>query len=508
MNPPHAKAKRCEGKGTIAVIGGGLAGLTAAHQLLKCGFDVHLLEATAKLGGRACVEGIHHFDGFDFPLEHGMHGIWRRYVHLRALIEELACSCNLVDVEAQILAYRDVAGRAVHFEIGNRMRNSWFPSSLAFLSLIPPADWPKVGLGSLYAVLRDGATIFGSQKTLELQRLDRIRASTFTDKWPPLLREVASAISHTSFFTEPEEVSAAALFTDLLAYFIRDKRDSLFSVFRRDIETDFLQPLIEALRMRGAQIECQCAVSAFDFDVSGRVVGVRGEGRSKLRVDGVVLALDPEGFRRLQQTIPALGDIRPPPAAKSRVCRLWYLQRLPSSRPAAGVITGFEASAFFWLDLLQETAARWAGARGGSLLELHFYGNGAEALGDDEHLVQLAHQNARSLWPELAAPGSAAVVNNAKTHTQFRRGTYATTPTVETSIANLVLAGDWPQVPRPVMFMERAAATGHFAAQLLDQRLQGGPPPQLLADLPVAPSLRLVAYLSSLERITRQRPNR
>jgi hypothetical protein len=39
-------------RGTVVVIGAGLAGLAAAHQLLKRGYKVVVLEATARAGGR------------------------------------------------------------------------------------------------------------------------------------------------------------------------------------------------------------------------------------------------------------------------------------------------------------------------------------------------------------------------------------------------------------------------------------------------------------------------
>ena len=37
----------------IIIIGGGIAGLTTAHELLKKDFEVHLFESTSKLGGMA-----------------------------------------------------------------------------------------------------------------------------------------------------------------------------------------------------------------------------------------------------------------------------------------------------------------------------------------------------------------------------------------------------------------------------------------------------------------------
>jgi oxygen-dependent protoporphyrinogen oxidase len=45
----------------VAVIGGGIGGLTAAHALVAAGFDAHVLEADARLGG---VVGTSRVDGF------------------------------------------------------------------------------------------------------------------------------------------------------------------------------------------------------------------------------------------------------------------------------------------------------------------------------------------------------------------------------------------------------------------------------------------------------------
>jgi len=47
-------------KKTAAVIGGGPAGVTAAHDLAEAGYEVHLHEATDRLGGM-CVWGIPRF---------------------------------------------------------------------------------------------------------------------------------------------------------------------------------------------------------------------------------------------------------------------------------------------------------------------------------------------------------------------------------------------------------------------------------------------------------------
>ena len=44
----------------IIILGGGISGLTTAHELIKKNFEVHLFESTLKLGGMAkCVRNEH-----------------------------------------------------------------------------------------------------------------------------------------------------------------------------------------------------------------------------------------------------------------------------------------------------------------------------------------------------------------------------------------------------------------------------------------------------------------
>ena len=55
----------------VVVVGGGMAGLTAACYLARAGVDVTLFEKAPTLGGRAATQG---FD--DFRFNRGIHALY------------------------------------------------------------------------------------------------------------------------------------------------------------------------------------------------------------------------------------------------------------------------------------------------------------------------------------------------------------------------------------------------------------------------------------------------
>ena len=61
----------------VIIIGGGVAGLSAALHLAERGLRPLVLEADEEyLGGRLAGGETVEVQGTDFRLEHGMHGIW------------------------------------------------------------------------------------------------------------------------------------------------------------------------------------------------------------------------------------------------------------------------------------------------------------------------------------------------------------------------------------------------------------------------------------------------
>jgi len=89
----------------IAVVGGGLAGLCAAHQLTRKGHSVIILESNQRLGGQLHTERKH-----GYVVELGAEGFIARSEAIPKLARELGVAGELVgQLHTQSLGYRDGA---------------------------------------------------------------------------------------------------------------------------------------------------------------------------------------------------------------------------------------------------------------------------------------------------------------------------------------------------------------------------------------------------------------
>src|SRR5688500_6100492 len=97
----------------VVVVGGGLAGLTAARGLIDRGAQVHVLEARNRLGGRVWTVRDDGFDGI--PLEDGGEFIDGGHEEIRQLCADLGLTLQHILREGFGLAL-DLRGRVLLYK--------------------------------------------------------------------------------------------------------------------------------------------------------------------------------------------------------------------------------------------------------------------------------------------------------------------------------------------------------------------------------------------------------
>lgn len=509
----------------VIVVGAGIAGLTAASALARAGASVTVLEAAPFLGGRFSTKRRYAFshagERYEFAIDHGIHGAWRQYRNLRRLLDEHGLAGGLVPSGQQELIVPDANGRIIHMEVGARLRETVLPDVLMPAALLTQRRM----LGTLLAAgPRANATIarrlfhgLALDPATEAARYDHLSVQDLIDGWPPLVQHLFSALTHSSFFRPPAEVSLAAFFTSLWCYVYGDKRDTDFDFFGADAASGLIDPIARELERRGARVLASHPVESVSFTPSG--VSVELELRSpesgqleKRRASALILALDPPGLARLAErsSTPALllpPSLTVPAGLPSTTVRLWSTRRRGEGRAACGVFSGLAADAFFWLEDLQRNFAPWRAATGGSVLELHLYGERAcqSRVSSDVQVVDRTRADVERVWPEWAGGFvHGHVERNEATHAALGPGVLSRLPPVGTASPRVARAGDWLACPTPVLYLERACVTALEAARWVAPAL-GLDPGSIPAPLGPHPPAANVEHTRRLLRTLRDR---
>lgn len=261
----------------VVVIGGGLAGLAAAYDLLRAGHKVTILEAAAEFGGLASsfrLEGL--------PVERFYHFICRSDQNLLDLVQEL----------------------------GLQEKLSWYPTRTAFyyngryFSFGTPFDLMRFSPVPWSQRIRFGLHILRSRYRSEWKRLDAIPAKPWLIEnigeqayhviWDPLLR--------VKFGPYHESISAAWIWHRI--WRVARSRRSLLEPESFGCLEHGSATLVEALvawiqKQPNAVLCCGAAVRPLEIR-DGRVTEVR-TAKEVISCDAVISTV----------ALPALGRLAP-----------------------------------------------------------------------------------------------------------------------------------------------------------------------------------------------------
>lgn len=461
---------RLEGVGpSVAVVGGGIAGLAAATVLAERGVRVTLLERESDLGGRLAGWQVRLADGSTGTMTRGFHAFFRQYYNLRALLRRTDPGLHgLTPLPDYPL--RHSSGLLDSFA---RVPRTPPLNALGFVALSPTFGWRD--LTAMNA--RSALPLLDVRVPQVYERLDGVSAHDFLTRigFPAAARHLAFEVFSRSFFADPRQLSAAELALMFHIYFLGSSEGLLFDVPREPFPQALWEPLGDYLQERGATILLSSPVEAVAPGPDGTVrVTVAGRTRA---YDAVVLATDVAGLRQVAADSPDLVDrawrtgvagLRTAPPFL--VTRLWLDRPVHPDRPAFLGTSGYaELDNISVLDRWEGEAHRWALRTGGSVVELHAYAvpPRADRKNVRERLVSQLHR----VYPETRDAG---VIDSRDEWREdcplFAVGGYGRRPRVRTADPAVVVAGDMVATGLPVALMERAATSGFLAANVLLRR--------------------------------------
>jgi isorenieratene synthase len=464
----------------VCILGGGVAGLTVAVNLAARGVRPVLLEAhPSAIGGRlrdeAPITVGYQGTRWEFPAEHGVHGIWSPYVNLRALLTRYGCMPALLPSLDE--TWIDGRGRTIRTaEIGSAMRDSPIPPPFHYLAMFVRPHFLRMltpqDILSLFLVQGRLISALAIDPLAEGKALDRMSLADFMSGWSPALRNLFAGLARNALASAPERAPAAG-FIAFLRFYTLLRRDAwAFGYLPGTGGAQIAQPLAELARTLGATIELGCRALRLERDGGSWKVlyeqARRGEEHG-LRAGQIVLALDSPGAEQLlsasRPTAERAAALRFPRGVATTVVRLWF-QTSPRAIAVSGICTGdMLVDNFFWLHRLQPAYQAWHAATGGSAVELHIYDAAGESPQADAALVARALFDLTRAFPELHGQCVYSTLqHNPATHTLFTPGESGRSLSIATPWPGITACGDWVSHPNPALYLERATTTGALAA--------------------------------------------
>ncbi|MDX1710239.1 MAG: hydroxysqualene dehydroxylase HpnE [Rhodovibrionaceae bacterium] len=414
-------------EGRVHIVGAGLAGLAAALSLTRAGYQVSLHEAAGQAGGRC---RSYYDERLERQVDNGNHLILACNSATLAYAREVGSLDTLSGPPEATFPFFDLEANKRWVARINKGRVPWW---LLSGKRRVPGTWPWQYL-ELFSLLRAAK----AEDDLPLDRWMRPRGRVWEQLWAPLC---ISALN-----TEPSAASARLMGNLLRQIFARGGAGARPMVARMGLSAAFVDPALEELQQRGADIHLNDRLRALQFD-DMRVTGLEfGDRVVDLGAhERLVLAVP---ARHAAALLPGLVVPRESRPIVNVHMRLPHRVRLPEGIPFVGVSGGYTQ----WLFVNEDVASATVSAAV-DLVD--------EPAPDIARLIWSETAKVLSLDPDYRPP--IRVVKE-------RRATFAQTPAevrrragTYTAWPNLVLAGDWTNTGLPAS-IEGAIRSGRAAA--------------------------------------------
>ena len=415
----------------VHVVGAGLAGLSCAVRLADRGVKVWLYEASGQAGGRC---RSYFDDKLGCQVDNGNH--------------------LLLSANRAALAYLDLIGAGDSL-IGPK------PALLPFVDLASGESWalrPSAGRLPWWLLSRKrripGTGIFdylAAWRLAKSKATDRVTDCLTTEG--PLWHRFWEPLTVAVLNTAPEEASARLLWSVVAEIFAEGEASSRPLVAKDGLGVSFVDPAINFLKIRQAEITFDRRLRRIEFGSSGvKCLEFAEEKVSLAPEDWLVLAVPPAVLSSLLPDVQVPRQSRPIVNAHIRLSLEHAESVWPwPNCPVLGIVGG---------------TAQWLFRRG-EIVSVTV--SAAEGLVNDRAEViadRLWHDAARALKIENVPLPPIRIVKE-------KRATFAQTPDelrrrpgAETAWPRLLIAGDWTDTGIPAT-IESAVRSGNRAADLI-----------------------------------------
>lgn len=461
--PDNSLPEKLSETKTVAVIGGGIAGISAACNLAERGFQVHLFEKENFLGGKV---GSWQFqsNGETLRTEHGFHGFFRQYLNLRLFLQKIGAHKHLIPIDDYTILFDKNKKQGF-----KGLDNTPLLNVLA-LRKFGIVDWKTflnpLGLPFINLLNFNFATTY--------KKFDSESFASFANRtrMNDKMRLVFNSFSR-AFFAEPEDMSMAELIKSFHFYFLSNEDGLLYDVLDSDFQTSFLAYVEDFLKKHGAQIHLSSPVTQLAKTETGFSVNGKAYDYCVLCTDvkhTKRLIAQAEGFEDYARTVSQLTSLKQ--SGRYAVLRLWT-DRFEADKTLPFFIFTDRLKCLDSVTLyhkMEKESAEWSETNHGGIFELHSYAVPKDLVSDTEvkqHLMEELYH----YFPELTGM---KILHEYFQHRDdfpgFHTNQYANRPEVKTDVPGFYLAGDWVKMDNCTMLMEAAYTSGSMAANYIMQQ--------------------------------------
>ena len=451
----------------IAIFGAGVAGLSAAIELVDRGHTVEIYEKRKILGGKVSVWKDNDGDS----IESGLHIVFGGYEQLQKYLKRVGAEDNYQWKEHSLI-YAEPDGKQSSFKKA-KLPSPWAEVvgglQTDFLTM-----WDKISLiWGLFPALAGNEEYFRSQDHMTYSEWHRRRWAS-EHSLQKLWRAIALAMN----FIEPNVISARPMIT-IFKYFGTDYAATKFAFFRKNPGDSMIEPMRQYIQSKGGRIFVDAKLNRFELNSDESIQHAVLHDGHNIEADAYISALPVHNIKKIvpvqwlaHKYFRNLHEFVGSPVAN---CQLWFDRKITDTDNlmfSQGTI--FATFADVSITCPEEFQKNMGTANGGSVMSLVLAPAHQLMNMPNEVITGLVMKDIHERFPKSR---QAKLLKS--TIVKIPQSVYKAVPDVDqfrpdqiSPIKNFFLAGDYTY-QRYLASMEGAALSGKLVAEKLLSRFGG-----------------------------------